>query len=315
MEDQQFDDLVRIVSRSRRTLLGLSTALWLGLGAALGLAPLTADARKRKKKKKKNKKCRGNTKKCGKRCIPQTSCCASADCGPNNVCVNNQCQCAPGLRPCNGTCISQEKCCGDAECGGDLVCINNACACPEDVPVQCPEQACVSGAECCISAQCFGEQDTCVDGFCVCPEDTISCLNLCCDPDAEICAAQPNDQSMYEWSCQAGGCPAIDHCISDNFYLCQNDPSGVCACTTTTDLAPQNACIATDLNLEVSCGAACTTSADCPAGHVCIRDGAYCGCGHDICAPLCESGIPRSAPARGATGVGGGMLTRRRISR
>jgi hypothetical protein len=107
VDSDHFDHLTRKVRRllSRRTFAGA-----LGLGALT--LPNVIDAKKRKKRKK--KKCKGGTKRCGKRCIPATGCCSDSECGADERCDN-------------GTCICTLECCGDAACGAGNLCVEGQC--------------------------------------------------------------------------------------------------------------------------------------------------------------------------------------------
>jgi hypothetical protein len=124
VESAPFDQLSRLVGQgaTRRALLELA--------AALGLSPLLVDAKKRRKKNK--KKCKGGTKKCGKRCIPSNQCCRHGDCP------------AAAPRCCQGACLTVE-CCTSADCRGGKTCPDGTCACPPERPL-CPD---VSTEVCC----------------------------------------------------------------------------------------------------------------------------------------------------------------------
>jgi hypothetical protein len=90
MDASRFDFLTRsLAAHSRRhvsrALAGLGFAGMLGAASAL-----PAVAGKRRKRK-----CKGNTKKCGKRCIPRANCCSDKGCDSSLglICVDGQCVC------------------------------------------------------------------------------------------------------------------------------------------------------------------------------------------------------------------------------
>jgi hypothetical protein len=128
MDDRQFDDLVRTLSRSRRSVLGL--------GAALGVAPLVAEARKKKKKVKLclngqtisvPKKKRGayfNQGATAGACstTPCARSCAGKPCGAGDGC-GGTCDCPAGQICGNGACHACDVTCTGADptaCGAAL---------------------------------------------------------------------------------------------------------------------------------------------------------------------------------------------------
>lgn len=112
MDGDRFDSLVqRLGARgNRRGAIGVLGAIGFG---GLFTAAETGLARKKRRKKK----CKGDTKKCAKRCIPKTECCG--DCG--------------ALTCCNGSCVDLAT--SGANCGAcgnaclSNVCANGACKC------------------------------------------------------------------------------------------------------------------------------------------------------------------------------------------
>jgi hypothetical protein len=115
LDGNRFDDLLRFLSeRPTRRGVGQTLAA-LALGGSLGqFGLLSADA---KKKKRKKKKCKGNKKKCGKKCILKTECCGG--CGQDEEC-------------CDGTCFNVQtdaEHCGscDTQCGTGEFCLDGEC--------------------------------------------------------------------------------------------------------------------------------------------------------------------------------------------
>jgi hypothetical protein len=156
MEGHDFDRLVRTVASgaTRRTILGGLTALLLaGAGAAPGGPAVLA-------KGKKKKKCKRGARKCDGRCIPASSCCTTAECQPNQSCVDGQCVCKPD-------CAGKE--CGDDGCGGSCggcssgQCIDGTCGCD-------------ASSALCAAGRCCAQGDACVGGTCgACPETPDAC--------------------------------------------------------------------------------------------------------------------------------------------
>jgi hypothetical protein len=109
-----FDDLLRSLAAtpSRRGLTHALAGLALAgpLGALLGLP----DAEAKKRHKRKKKKCKKSKRRCGKHCIPATSCCDDRGCDPDERCQSGACVCAVA-------------CCSDAACGTGNLCVNGQC--------------------------------------------------------------------------------------------------------------------------------------------------------------------------------------------
>jgi hypothetical protein len=302
MDSAHFDRLTRIVSiaLSRRTTL---VALAGGFFGAGSLAPWddAVAKKKRRRKKKRKKKCKGSTKKCGKKCIPTSGCCSSADCDEGRTCVSGTCTCPSGLKECNGECIPESQCCG--ACPGDTFCDGGECVCPEFAPHECPGGECLSPGNCCETSQC-PEPKECIDEICLCPgTEAINCsATLCCDGAAdEVCKLVPGNPATA--SCQGGGCPATDFCsdLASEQFVCASDPDHVCVCTSTVELISGEVCIDLELLLTDPC-VECETSSDCGTGRVCIADGPCRDCGFNFCATLCPE-VTFNHVKRGAGGA------------
>ena len=119
MDGERFDTLVQRLSRPRDRRSALGVLAGMGLGGFLAFSPPVLA-------KKKRNKCKGNTRKCGKRCIPKSECCGG---------------CANGLTCCDGACVdlstSRANCgvCGNACVSGP--CVGGFCRC--GLGVTCPE--------------------------------------------------------------------------------------------------------------------------------------------------------------------------------
>jgi hypothetical protein len=138
MDDNRFDTFVLVLNRvvPRRVALAgvLGTAL-AGLLTRLGVE--TAASRKRKRKK-----CKGDKKKCGKKCILKTACCGG---------------CAAGETCCDGTC--RDLAADGANCGAcgrvcaSATCIHGACGCADGgaCPALCDCRTSVEGELACTA--------------------------------------------------------------------------------------------------------------------------------------------------------------------
>lgn len=125
MDESRFDHVLRTLASvsGRRAALRLISAAAMALVAGNGLASggLTG-----KKKRKKKKKCKGNTRKCARKCIPAANCCSDADCRGGS-CVAGTCQCLGGMKACNGACIPETRCCENADCDDGNPCTTQIC--------------------------------------------------------------------------------------------------------------------------------------------------------------------------------------------
>ncbi len=171
-------------ARSRRSALGAALS---GLFGAGSLALLGGNAEARKKGKKK-KKCKGGKKKCGKTCIPATSCCANSECGTGGACVGGVCACAIGFKNCEGACIPQGDCCTAADCDLEETCQDGVCTAPfcaginrcEDGPIDCssnPNSPCVCWVRVGNGRPVCGLQMSFTDETCACPSGQV-CVDL-----------------------------------------------------------------------------------------------------------------------------------------
>jgi hypothetical protein len=157
VDASRFDLVVRSLhdSASRRTVAGGTLAT--GLGAFLGFLRWD-DGGARKRKKRKKKRCKGDTKKCGKTCIPKTECCGACDAAESccdGVCRNvltdgancGACGITCAIARCqHGTCLcnSGEDCPDICKCAlsanGETVCAgpvtDDTCTTDDDCPAR-----------------------------------------------------------------------------------------------------------------------------------------------------------------------------------
>lgn len=142
MDANYFDRFARALTAapSRRAVFGF--ALTGGVRSLLGLTDVQAKKKKKRKRSKKKRKCKGRTK-CGKQCIPKSSCCTDADCGPlklcaDGVCVVGQGSCHAGADSCtvsvlrcgplDPACFCFQNTIGEVRCGeGDTLDPVNSC--------------------------------------------------------------------------------------------------------------------------------------------------------------------------------------------
>jgi hypothetical protein len=187
MDANRFDNLLRslVDASSRRGIARAVTGMLLAGPFAVLLDATDAAA---KKKKRKKKKCKGGARKCGKKCIPATSCCTTADCGTGGACAGGACICAVKFRSCQGKCIPDGDCCSSSECGDCQTCQNGQCA-----------DACDTGQEC-VTGQC-----QCTPGSCpgCCDDNTCKPGNTSgnCGTGGEVCVPCTGGQT-----CQGGAC-------------------------------------------------------------------------------------------------------------
>jgi hypothetical protein len=188
MHSTLIDALVRCWgTRSRRDGL----LLLAGGGLAALLTRLDhGSARERQKHKKRRKKCKGNTQKCGKKCIPKSNCCTNPDCGPGGACLDGACFCLSGFRTCQFACVPEDEgCCNAPECEAGQNCLaNDSCA-----------TACTLGSTVC-------------GGGCTCSVENMEGLHHCvetvfCDDIPQTCASTaecPRGQQCQRVVCNGG---------------------------------------------------------------------------------------------------------------
>jgi hypothetical protein len=135
------------------------------LATVFGLDPLN-DAAARKKRRKR-KRCKNGTKKCDRRCIPQTQCCGG--CGEDQRC-------------CAGTCAG---CCANEDCPVDAPCVDGVCDCPTAGDVACGN-ICTDLAT--DPGNCGACENACNTGNC--DRGACECEGVGDCPEACFCAAR-----------------------------------------------------------------------------------------------------------------------------
>jgi hypothetical protein len=186
MDGRRFDAwtqglMPRLTSR-RAALRGIT---WGAIGMLAGRHLDIASARKRKGKRK--RKCKGDTKKCGKKCILKTQCCSASDCAADAACENGACVCPSGETVCGGSCVDlatdHANCgaCGNVCSSGSCSSGNCSCTRNTDCPDGCSCGVRAQGGTVCreigvLSEPCEGDSD------CVEPGDFCLNSNFCTAP-------------------------------------------------------------------------------------------------------------------------------------
>ena len=186
MDGRQFDDVVRALTQSRRSVLGGVLA---GVAGMLGVTDLGA-------KKKHNKKRRCTAQNCAHGCCktphgPCGSGVVDSECGsggkPCQVCRGTTHCLEPERGGCcqgpSGDCSATTSCC--YEHAGLTACVEGKCciihdglACASSLDCCEPKPFCIDGK--CTSG-CFGEESQCGESCC---EAGKQCFGtVCCDPE------------------------------------------------------------------------------------------------------------------------------------
>ena len=217
MDDARFDDFLRsmVVPDHGLTRRAFAGALLAVLAVATGE---DADARKKRRKKRnkrsKNKQCKGATKPCGGRCIPEDNCCRSAECGDNAECTGGACSCLNGFEPCQGDCVPEGDCCAGIECPDGAACDEGICVCS------------ATGEELCGGRCTDVATDAANCGACDAVCGTGVCANVACacaivdDCPAEGCACGARKQggfACFRSGSTAGTCDTDDDCPLGSF--------------------------------------------------------------------------------------------------
>lgn len=202
------------------------------------------------------------------------------ECGPNERCVDGECQCTPPYvkDPVTGECKLQDECLDDADCPTCQTCISGKCE-----PVKCPEGFQCINDECvpaCTNVNCnngadCGENCGCLDGKCV-PCTILSCLDeascqaaLGCKCNGDKCTpVQDCNQNCEDNPCVDPNCTCYNgECVScenfpcveteggcNSYYNCQCNDQGKCEggkdCEDTFELKKKEVCSADGCELE-----------------------------------------------------------------
>jgi hypothetical protein len=211
MDNARFDRLATALAAasSRRGLLTLILAAG-SLTLVARLEPNETAARRKRKKK-----CKGTTKKCGKRCIPKANCCTSAECPPGQVCLSGHC----------ADCTKADDCPNAPVCE-QAFCDNGRCA---TVPL-------VTGSHCSTNQFCVANE-TC-DGLGGCQggtprdcDDGIACTDDSCDEFENECVhAAIDSRCATDNPCVVGRCDPDDPASDADGCVFENITGGAITC-------------------------------------------------------------------------------------
>lgn len=254
-------------------------------------------------------------------CDPLTGNCVecynSGHCtGPNECCVNNECDCCPGFKrnPDNGLC-EPAGCETDGDCGPCSVCVDGDCVqltCPEGYvftggtpccsrKCNCDEPDCPTGQDCvrlnnvdCYCTECSGtcDNDNDCEVGCECDEATSNCVKKGCDGPCETAQDCAPDCGCFENECVpcseltceqcrlVSGCTCIDNvtCVASP---CDSPCSSADDCEYGCGCDDDGECKQCD-NIP------CESQLDCPYG--CYCDLGISKCKPNPCADFCVSG-------------------------
>jgi hypothetical protein len=234
-------------------------------------------------------------------CDPDTGdcvdCVSSGDCPCDQVCINNQCQCADPSQFINdkGCCVD---CLSNADCAECENCVGGTC-----VPVVCPDGICNPAnntcVECLVGGDCSGDNECCINNRCACcpgyyrnsEGDCVELPDCISDGDCPLCfvcvdgECKPlicpvgkvciDGRCEDECDCWARDCKGNKVCVSNSFGVCYcKDCTGGCDadCIDPCECIGQN-CVAKP------CYGPCISGNDCGEG---------CGCLNGECVP-CDS--------------------------
>ena len=268
MDDARFDRLAAALATAS-TRRGLIFPFITGVLVVPGRVHQDVAARK------KRKKCKGNRKKCGKRCIPITNCCTSRQCPLNDVCRNGRCANCVSSDDCPSPSSCQQGACEDGRCvfanldGGTTICGVGAC---ERSVIRCidgVEQPCIPGQP--SAETCNGLDDDC-DGLV--DED----FDVDTDPDHcgacnHACRTDPPASCRENGVCAGGVCQTYGSaticqpasCVSTTRQPAATcDGNGGCVAPRPVSCAPF-VCHGNGMDCIGSCGG----DGDCIPGHFC----------------------------------------------
>jgi MYXO-CTERM domain-containing protein len=205
-------------------------------------------------------------------CPPGSACTAVP--GKGNLCVPQDCGCAPGQVCVNNVC---QEACKDVVCPGKLVCQDGNCVDP-CANVQCPQGQSCQGGQCVSPCSCFAGNIGCPDTNTVCD---VGNTNLC-----------------VPTACQGKTCGAGETC-DPNTGMCVGfcNPNVVCPAG--------EKCVEPDGCVPLCTGVTCPNNFTCdPMTGKCVD----MSCANVTCFPpqVCEGGVCVTPDGGGAGGGGGG---------
>jgi len=227
-----------------------------------------------------------------KKCV---KCNYTSDCGPNEECIDNGCDCIEGYkRNVNGDCVPDD-CSDDSDCGPCMVCSPDGCiprdcgvgyVCVPELDKCVPICDCSSGEGCDSNKYCKHLKGDicycadCIDGDCPCStkpcENGTDCTDTCgCDDDniCRPCAALDCDECKKRLGCKCTDgtkCEDADDADGCNNQDCSDNP-----CTGVNCTCYESVCTSCS---NFSCDDGCPNGCKCdPNGsNVCVGDPDSC---------------------------------------
>jgi hypothetical protein len=138
LEVSRFDDLTKLLTQDANGMPRRSLSRLLAGGALI--AALACVRLGDVAAKKKRKKCSGGKRRCGRRCVPKSRCCPSAQCRAGLPCGATTCggkcagNCAVGIPPCGSD--------ADGQCFCTVLDSGQAACVKDDIPVCSPTGGC-----------------------------------------------------------------------------------------------------------------------------------------------------------------------------
>lgn len=196
----------------------------------------------------------------GRTCV---QCNENTDLEPCEICVEGEIvikDCADGYcNPITGEC---DSCLNAGNCGENQICVDGECECAPGYVKDLSTGECVLAPECVFDGDCGGSCDTCVNNNCVssCPSGTVCDGNGNCIPECD-CESGPCDDTRACVPVEGGKCGCIDcatlSCSEEGTAGgCQSGSDKYCYCDNEGDCAP-NPCKDVTCNNGLDCGEGC----------------------------------------------------------